>query len=222
MKLFANTKKPKILVAVLTGAERQNWINPDLTRNLMRMARDTRFDVDYFPVHDCRPWEVARNLTISTARQLKADWVISFDNDNFLPGDVNPLDIIATAGEDQHVIGLTYGMRSADESHVCCVFPGSRGKSDGAFHEVQGLGGGVLMVRNTVWQKIPKGPWFRWVHQENEIQEGEYGEDMYFCQLAQQNGFKLWTCDQMAGHYRTMDITKLFVQTAQIGKARGK
>jgi hypothetical protein len=218
MKLFSEHKKPKILVAVLTGVERHNWICPALSMNLMRMARDTRFDVDYFPVFDARPWEVARNLTIVTARRLKADWLISFDNDNFIPDNFNPLDIIATAGKEQHVIGLTSGIRPLEESQFCLLFPGARGASDGAFHEVQAFGGAVLMIRNTVWQKIPQGPWFKWEHAEDEIQGGTYGEDQYFGRLARQHGFRLWTHDRAAGHYRTMDLTRLFFQSAQKGK----
>ena len=85
--------KPKVLVCILTGVERQNWINPDLSMNLVQMARDSRFDVDYFPVRDFRPYEAARNTTIHTARQLNADFLISFDNDNFVTR-CNPLDIM--------------------------------------------------------------------------------------------------------------------------------
>lgn len=50
--------KPKIMVAVLTGAERQNWLNPNLAMNLVTMARDTRFEVYFFPVSDARPWKL--------------------------------------------------------------------------------------------------------------------------------------------------------------------
>jgi len=219
MKIFSNAK-PKVLVCVLTGVERHNWINPALSGHLMRMARDTRFDVDYFPVQDCRPVESARNMTVSAARQLNADWLLSFDNDNFLPGQVNPLDIIAAAGEDKHVIGLSYGVGNTEEYKI---FPAANHHStDGAFREVECVGGGVLMVRNTVWQRIKKGPWFRWQHVESETlapAPGVRGEDGYFCHLVRQHGIKVWTHREMlAGHYRTTDLTGMVCTMSQLGK----
>src|SRR5437870_3805544 len=97
--------RPKILVCVLCGTERQNWLNPILAMNLLTMARDSRFDVAFQPVTDYRPWEFARNQTIHLARSMSADWLISFDNDNFTY--TNPLDVITAAGADRDVIGLT-------------------------------------------------------------------------------------------------------------------
>lgn len=73
----------KVLITVLSGIERHQWINPNLSLMLFNMARDTRFDVNYGPTRDMRPWEAARNLTIQAARQTSADWLVSFDNDNF-------------------------------------------------------------------------------------------------------------------------------------------
>jgi hypothetical protein len=205
MKMFS---KPKVLVCFLTGIERHNWINPDLSLNLIRMVKDSRFDVNYFPVRDCRPWESARNMTIVAARQINADWLISFDNDNFVPGEFNPLDIIAAAGEDKHVIGLQSGVGNGEEYKI---FPyTNHGAADGPFREEECVGGGVLMVRKTVWQKIKRGPWFRWQHVDSETlapAPGVRGEDGYFCHLARQHGFKVWTHQHLAGHYRTVDLT---------------
>lgn len=220
MKMFS--KPQKVLVCVLTGVERHNWINPDLSMNLIRMVRDPRFDVNYYPVHDARPWETARNMTIVAARQINAEWLISFDNDNFVPGNFNPLDIIAAAGEDKHVIGLPYGMGA--DSGQYGIFPGpNHGAKDGPFQqEAEFVGGGVLMVRNTVWQKIKKGPWFRWQHAESEtlapVQGVSKSEEAYFCHLVRQHGFKVWTHERLAGHYRTGDITGLAYTMSQIGR----
>ena len=163
--------KPKVLVSILTGVERQNWINPDLSINLVQMARDSRFTVNYFPVRDARPWDTARNITVRMARELNVDWILSFDNDNFMQ--CNPLDIIAAAGKDKHVIGVDYGGGSCtgiitqnDGRHGYAMFshmspPVPNGAIDGPFKEVNHVPGGVLMIRNTVWQQIP-GPWFVW------------------------------------------------------------
>ena len=212
-----NQAKSKILLAVLTGVERQNWINPDLTLTIIKMVRDPRFEVAFFPVTDIRPWECARNKTIQAARQIGAEWLISFDNDNFVEGNGNPLDIIASAGPEQHVIGLTYGVSKGDRSFE--LFPCASGATDGAFRETESVAGGVLMVRNTVWQNIPRGPWFRWQHADNELLEldaSTCGEDVYFCRLVRQHGMRVWTHEQMAGHYRSVDLTGMVCSLDQI------
>ena len=201
--------KPKIMVAVLTGAERQNWLNPNLAMNLVTMARDTRFEVYFFPVSDARPWEAARNMTVHAARQAGVDWLLSFDNDNFT--DFNPLDIIASAGPNQHVITLSCGYKTSPSAYAFSCVSRPTSAVDGPFSEVaDAFGGGVLMIRNTVWKKISRGPWFRWQHDNNEVLAPgpkTQGEDVYFAHLVRQNGFKVWTHQQRAGHYHTIDLT---------------
>lgn len=214
--------KPKILVSFLTGVERTNWVNPDLTLNLINMSKDQRFDVNFFPVRDCRPWESARNMTIIAARQINADWLVSFDNDTFIPQG-NVLDVLAAAGKNQDVIGLAYGV-GADSGQYRLFPTVNHGKTDGVFREEETVGGGVLMVRNTTWQKIPKGPWFRWQHADNEALApgpGVCGEDNYFCRLVRQHGLQVWSHREMlAGHYRTTDLTGMISHLAQLSSGR--
>jgi len=200
--------KPRVLVCVLCGAERTDWINPALMLNLLVMAKDPRFDVAYQPVAGYRPWECARNQTINLARSMNADWLVSFDNDNGL--DCNPLDVIAAAGDAQDVIGLTYGVGCVPD---CRLFPShNHGPIDGPFREEKSVGGGVLMIRNKVWQKIPRGPWFRWQHADNELlapAPGAVDEVTYFCNLVRENGFRVWTHRSiLAAHFKTADITR--------------
>lgn len=38
--------KPKVLVCVLTSAERSGWVNPFLALNLITMSHDRRYDVE--------------------------------------------------------------------------------------------------------------------------------------------------------------------------------
>ncbi len=179
---------------------------------LWRMARDTRFDVELATIKDAVPHEVARNHTIKIARDNHFDWLVSFDNDNFMPMGT-PLDILAAAGRQQSVIGLTYGVPLKGTSEYN-LFPPSecRTKIDGPFQEVPSVGGGVLMVNRRVWEKIPTGPWFSWHHGDGtetlDRGNGGYGEDVYFCNLVRQHGFNVWTHRELlAGHYRTTDIT---------------
>jgi hypothetical protein len=113
--------KPKVLVCLLTGIERQNWINPDLALLLFNMGRDSRFDVVVAAIKDATPHEVARNRTIQ--RDHNFDWLVSFDNDNYMPAGT-PLDVIASAGDQQSVIGLTYGVKARESEYF--LFPPPR------------------------------------------------------------------------------------------------
>jgi len=218
---FNHASSARVLCCLLCGTERQNWINPELSMMLFRMAKDPRFDVEVATVKDAVPYEVARNHTIKIARDHGFEWLVSFDNDNYMPVGT-PLDIIAAAGLQHSVIGLTYGV-SETENTSYNFFPPieCRSKVDGPFQEVPSVGGGVLMVNRRVWDKIPRGPWFRWNHGENtetlDRGRGGNGEDTYFCNLVWQHGFKVWTPrDVMAGHYRTTDLTGMVCTLSQM------
>lgn len=208
--------KPKVLVCVLTGAERTNWINPSLFLNLVRMLSDPRFELFFYPVHDARPWEFARNHAMDKARSMDADWLIMFDNDNFVYGNI--LDVVAEAF-DKEIIGLTSAIGTAafgtrPQTYTLCPSPLKHAEADGDFVRVEGVGAGALIIHRSVWKKIPRGPWFRWQHADNELlafdPDKTIGEDFYFCQLAGENGIRTWTHARvLAGHYRTADFTTM-------------
>jgi hypothetical protein len=211
--------KPKILCCVLCGTERQNWINPELSVMLFKMGRDPRFDVEVVNVKNAHPVEFARNHTIRLARDYGFDWLVSFDNDNFLQTGT-PLDIIAAAGTDKHIIGFPCAI-AADDSKFR-IYPEVDGASGSPFQEAESVGGGVLMVNRQVWERIPAGPWFRWQHGEDTEtlgpSTGGCGEDVYFCRLARSRGLKIWTHRQLAGHYRTANVTEMVSTIAQLSR----
>lgn len=91
-------------------------------------------------------------MTVHAARQAGVDWLLSFDNDNFT--DFNPLDIIASAGPNQHVITLSCGYKTSPSAYAFSCVSRPTSAVDGPFSEVaDAFGGGVLMIRNTVWKK---------------------------------------------------------------------
>jgi hypothetical protein len=201
------SNKPKVLICVLCGTERQQWINPDLSLLLINAGKDARFEVCFSMVRDKRPYDCARNTTIDLARRISADWVVSYDND--IRPYVSPLDVIANAGEDKQVIGSVYGIGSVGPGGRHWMFPPDVPANDPNFQEAYVVGGGFLIVHRSVWERIPKGPWFRWVPDENELLEpgpGLMTEDVYFCELAHKHGIKIWAY-RLAGHLRTMDVT---------------
>jgi hypothetical protein len=202
--------KQKVLLAVLCGLERTNWINPNLSVNLWQMAHDARFETYYAPVTDQRPFEFARNGALQAAQRMGVDWLLSIDNDNFIQS--NPLDLIAAANTQQNVIGVASAIGAATQNYK--LFPEQRScVTDGPFVEVPAVGGAVLCVHKSVWQKIPRGPWFKYVAADDELCTPLHGEDVFFCRLVREHGMRVWTHSTLlAGHYRTTDITRLAVQ----------
>jgi|SRR5579872_2789087 len=212
--------KEKILISVLCGKERANWINPELSVNLFNLARDTRFDVALCVVKDAKGYAVARNIAMRAARDNGCDWLLSFDNDNFLPLQSNVLDVIAEAGPGQDVIGLTSGVTATNGFGLFPSQEAMLGNHDGPFVEVAYIGTGVFAVRKTVWQKIPRGPWFHWpINETTEIQDACGGEDVEFCQRVRSLGLHVWTHQTLVtGHYKTMNCTDVVCTVANLMK----
>jgi hypothetical protein len=70
------------------------------------------------------------------------------------------------------------------------------------------VGSGVLFISSEVWKKIP-GPWFRWIVNDDEETTQVMGEDYYFCELVQRHGLQVWTHNDMAGHLKTLNVTRV-------------
>jgi glycosyltransferase involved in cell wall biosynthesis len=185
--------KPRVYIAPLCGPE--NWIFPYLHSALMLMQSDKRFDVVPGMVYGVRGYDIARNAAIEQAKKERADWILMADHD-VVPR-FNPLDVLAMAG-DRAVIGWSYALGSGQGDYQ--IFP--PGERSGEFTEVGAVGGGLLAIHSSVWKRI-KAPLFR------TLSDGiNYtGEDMYFCRLARENGFRIWTPKQLLGHMHTTDVT---------------
>jgi hypothetical protein len=127
-----------------------------------------------------------------------------FDNDT-TPTD--PLSVLAEACQlGLDVVGLSYGAMIDGKQRLATQ---TNGTGVGGFLGVDLIGAGCLMVRSTVWQKISKGPWFKWTTGDDELlsPQGGTGEDVFFCNLVRSAGFKIWTHRQLAGHYHSVDLT---------------
>lgn len=227
MKMFAS--KPKVLVCVLTGAERTNWLHPYLALNLVAMTQDARFNVEIALVADRRPVDYARNYCVVMARQCKAEFLFMVDNDQSFEG--NPLDILNT-GMRKDIIGFPtmQGFSSEDmQAGRDPISPNFRTlphpEKDGEFFTVNLIGTGAMIISRRVWEKIP-GPWFKWAYKETgELHEtdGDLSEDFYFCTLARQHGFKVWAHSRVIPHWKTCEVSKLGmgIETLKQMAARG-
>jgi hypothetical protein len=202
--------KPNVLIAVMCGFERGGWLNPTLVTSLVAMSRDSRFDVEIELALGLSPVDYARNTCVVAARAKQVDWLLMVDNDQVLPQG-NPLDILAEAGPQVDVIGLSTGIsKDAGRSfHLNADF--IPGISEGSFMGVSKVGSGVLILRNTVWTRLTKGPWFRTLQNDDELLSPKLSEDLFFCDLARASGLKLWTHRKGCGHLKTADITQFAV-----------
>lgn len=206
--------KPRILVCGLTGTERTTWINPSLCSSLLRLQRDPRFDITVEMVIDQRPVEYARNTCVVKARAMRVSACLQIDNDNLLPADFGDIldDALSTG---KAVVTLGYGALLPTGPRMLSDDNGPR---DGNFRETGLGGGGVLIINSEVWRVIPRGPWFRSLPNDDEVMSCKSSEDYQFCELVQAHGLKVWTHEQLAGHLKTTDATRLVMQAT--GPAR--
>jgi hypothetical protein len=195
--------KTRVLMCVLCGPERTDWINPALCLSLLRMQRDSRFEVVIEACYGHRPFDRARNMSVIQARACNAEWLVQIDNDIVPPS--NLLTILHDAIiSGKQVVGLGRGAQF--DGGELKVLPNDNGQKDGDFQITGCVAGGVFLINAEVWRNIP-GPWFRWVTNEDESLSWKLSEDYYFCELIQKHGFKLWTHQCLAGHRKTVDIT---------------
>jgi hypothetical protein len=153
---------------------------------------------------DRRPVEHARNLCIVNARERKADVCIQIDNDMTLPH--NFADIVHESFvSGKAVVSLPCGIIQAEGPKMV---PIDNGDVDGNFRETVCAGGGVLIISSEVWRVIPRGPWFRWLANNDETLSLDTGEDYHFCNLVRAHGLTVWVYRCEAGHLKTSDATR--------------
>jgi len=195
--------KKKIVVCVLCSTERGGWINPSLFRSLLQLQQDARFEFEFEMVCDVAPVATARNTAIVRARAHGADVCVMLDNDMVLPA--NFADILHDAVTTQKdVVSLGAGVWLEEGPRI---IPGDNGPQDGQFRQTGCAGGGVLIISSKVWHVIERGPWFRWLTNDDEVGSRRLGEDYYFCELVHAHGMTVWTHQRVAGHLKTSDAT---------------
>lgn len=203
-------KKLHVYLCILTGSERQNWINPQLCAHLISLSHDIRFKTSVHMIGDLRGFDSARNFAVDSARKKQADFLIMFDND--VCPQTSPLDVIAQMQPDMHVAAMPYGVRTPQGITFSNFGEGER---RGGFIAADSVGAGCLIIRSEIWQKI-RGPWFRWSPKDDELLSPGFGEDIAFCKLLAQHGHKVWSYQSPMTHFRTVDMSSLLVP--QMGK----
>jgi len=92
---------------------------------------------------------------------------------------------------DKDVIGALYYARKLPKTPTCKKL--AEGfeiwEKEGDLITCAGVGTGFLLIKKSVFRKL-KRPYFFWEHKENG--DFDYGEDMYFCRKAREEGFKIY------------------------------
>jgi hypothetical protein len=199
--------KPRVLLYVLCGRERDSWINPALFRSVQVLRDDKRLDVTVDIAYDLKPYERARNYCVMNAKHGGYTHLVQIDNDIVPPSNFRDV-LHEVISSGKHVVGLKYGALNDDASFrmLSCH---DNGMVDGNFRRTGVVGGGVLIISSQVWRTIPKGPWFRWLVNDDEWTTRKMSEDVYFCEMVQAHGLEVWTHKQAAGHLKTTDLSDI-------------
>jgi hypothetical protein len=200
--------KPRVLVAVFCGTERNHWLCPQLVGSLLQMGKDTRFAVEIEMIYSLTPTDFARNTAVTLARKRSADWLLMLDNDTAPQAD--PLTLIQSAPSNADIVAMPYGSNFGNKYTVAAEF--LPGVASGDFLGVKSIGTGAMALRSSVWQqKIPKGPWFKVVSDEtSELYKPLFSEDIYFCNLARAAGLSIFVHRSAgAAHFHTVNVTDL-------------
>lgn len=217
-----------ILVAILTGHERQHWIHPDLLgaclsmpgqlQRLSRVARSA--NLNFMNIHGHTPVDAARNAAVVHLLESGANWLLQLDNDTVPPIDL--LNVFTEMG-DRKIVGLPYiSLQFGAGNLVWCagkkLTEGYRMLTElpPGWSEVDFIGAGCLLVHRDVFLALGD-PWFE-CPRAVELRERTYaGEDGSFCQKAQAKGFSIWTNSAYpCRHYRTVDLLQAMLQQAPL------
>ena len=139
-----------------------------------------------------------RSANLPSSRQHLAEQAILYgcthlmfiDSDMVLPADAfltllkHKKDIVGTYAVKRHFPITTIGTK----------WDGSRfSKEDTGLKTCKTLGTGVMLIKTSVFADIPK-PWFMLEYDEAKAPQPWVSEDIYFCQKAIEQGFKIY-CD---------------------------
>lgn len=199
------------MVAVLTGEERQNWINPNLSLVLMALAFDGRFRMSYLTIHSMYPVSAARNQAVREAISRDADWLVMIDNDIVPPFEL--ADALVQAPFIGDIIALPYFVILDGNRLLLCVgnLDGGMMKPlaldelpKGGWTRIEMAGTGCMAISRKVLSRMEQ-PVFEII--TDAVEGQKMSEDLVFTRRATKEGFTIWTNpDLMCGHYRTCDL----------------
>lgn len=200
-------KRPSIFI----GVPCYGTVAPEVLEDWMRFAFHCgrrHQDYDFFIGIRTKSEQFrARNAIVEEAQKLNVDWLLMLDDDMI----VNPFATLGPTDDygfidkliahDKDIVGALYYQRTGGCMPVAMMKAGERGyrflRDDevvGGLQEVDVAGGGCLLVRMSVFDRIPM-PYFSAEH--------EYGTDVQLCRSAASCGFTVWLDSSIElGHVR--------------------
>lgn len=180
-----NTEDVKILIGLPALAEIKTETAISLITATSRLNyRATLHVQKSCYIHD------ARNKIVETALEKKASHVMFIDSDMSFPSDaMNTL-----VERDLDIVGGLYYRRQPPHYPTLNILEDGKLKTptkvpQDKLFKVWGIATGFLLIKISVFEKIPK-PWFFF----SQFNGKDIGEDYHFCKLAHEAGLDVW-CD---------------------------
>lgn len=143
-----------------------------------------------------------RNDLVEDALKYNADYILWLDSDMHFPNTIF-YDLLS---HQKEIVAATYSTRINPQKSVAFMDKNnlsSRLKEKTGLHKVFAVGMGCMLTKTIVFNEIPK-PWFNL--QWNFDYENFSGEDIYFCNQANDTGFDIYvdaTASNSVAHYGT-------------------
>jgi Glycosyl transferase family 2 len=176
----------------------RKWLSREMTIALAVQAPPTHMSHGFLCIKD-GPIELSRELAAEKALEMNAKYLWFVDDDTVPPPNtMKKLIYVLDNFPEVAVCGGVYVTREADTPQPL-VFRGmGRGSywhwKVGDIFEVTGMGAGCMMIKTEVFKKLPK-PWFTFeesVSDDPMIASHSISEDIHFCNLVQQAGYKIF------------------------------
>lgn len=130
----------------------------------------------------------SRTTLANDAIKNGSEYILWLDSDMVFPNDT----FARLHKHNKDIVSATYSTRKKPLRSVAFVdqFDADiRLNEPTGLHSVYAVGMGCMLVKTTVFKKLPE-PWFsiNWIADEKRFS----GEDMYFCDLAYNNGYEIY------------------------------
>ncbi len=130
-----------------------------------------------------------RQQLAKMAIAAKADWILYLDSDMRFPRDI----VERLMAHDKDIMCVNYPTRRFPVTTVAWTnfeeleYVTSHDKS--GIQKIDAAGFGAVLIKADIFKKLPL-PWFNIAY--SHAGQSYFGEDIWFCKLAQGHGFEVW------------------------------
>lgn len=167
---------------IFIGIPCNRQIKPKTVESLMELQRKHEFKT----IVATEGYTIAENriYLVAQAKKWGADYILFVDDDMVFPSDT----LEKLLSHRKEIIGVNSHSRMLPLKTTIELY--DEGIPDDVF-ECKAIGGGVLLVKMEVFEKIDK-PFFAF--ETYNFGMIKMGEDAWFCRQAKNKGYKIW-CD---------------------------